>query len=192
MPWAAVSGDEADQSASASRSGSCIGPGAALAAGRLSVVDATNPTRRPAPLVQRARASVPVAAIVLDLPPAVVHARNAGRARVVDRDVVDRHLALSGARSITIDWRRRASMRSSSCAHRRMSRHSPSRDVCPNGQAPNAPISAIAMPARTMPTACSRVTRSRSTTAARTTVATGYSDDSTDAIASGPVCTASM
>ena len=39
--------------------------------------------------------------------------------------------------------------------------------------------------------AWSRVTRSRSTTAARMTVATGYIADRTDAIASCPVWTAS-
>lgn len=94
---AAVSGSEADQRASAvafrilhrtlERR---------LAAGQLTVVDATNtkPEHR-RPLVARARAAgVPVVAIVLDLPPARVLAQNAGRAnRVVDRDVVDRHLA---------------------------------------------------------------------------------------------------
>lgn len=92
---AAVAGDETDQRASAvafrilhrtvERR---------LAAGRLTVVDATNTGvagRRP--LIQRAHAAgVPVAAIVLDLPPTVVHARNAGRARTVDRDVIDRQL----------------------------------------------------------------------------------------------------
>ena len=91
----AVAGDEADQSASrvafqilhrdlARR----------LAAGRLTLVDATNlraSNRRP--LLQRARAAgVPVAAIVLDLPPAVVRARNGERARVVDDEVIDRQL----------------------------------------------------------------------------------------------------
>jgi protein phosphatase len=94
---AAVSGDEANQAASAvafrilhrmlDRR---------LAGGQLTVVDATNTKadhRRP--LVSRAKAAgVPATAIVLDLPPAHVHAQNAGRhARVVDRGVVDRHLA---------------------------------------------------------------------------------------------------
>jgi len=93
---AVVSGDEADQGASAvafrilhrtieHR----------LGAGRLTVVDATNAAaahRRP--LIRRAGAAgVPIAAIVLDLAADAVHAQNAGRLRVVDRDVVDRHLA---------------------------------------------------------------------------------------------------
>ena len=65
-----------------------------LAAGRLSVIDATNalPAHR-APLLRRAHAlGLPVVAIVLDLPADIVHTQNAGRARVVDRAVVDRHL----------------------------------------------------------------------------------------------------
>jgi predicted kinase len=93
---AVVSGDEADQTVS----------GIAfrilhrtvtrrLAAGRLTVVDATNSTpslRRP--LVARARAAgFPAVAIVLDLDPEQVRAQNAGRPRVVDAAVVDRHLA---------------------------------------------------------------------------------------------------
>lgn len=93
---AVVSGNEADQRASAvafrilhrtlERR---------LAAGQLTVADATNtkPEHR-RPLLARARAAgVPAVAIVLDLPSALVHAQNAGRAkRVVDREVVDRHL----------------------------------------------------------------------------------------------------
>jgi len=91
-----VSGDEANQGASAvafrilhrmlERR---------LAAGQLTVVDATNTrSEHRRPLIARARAAgVPTVAIVLDLPPELVHARNAGRsARVVDREVVDRHL----------------------------------------------------------------------------------------------------
>lgn len=94
---AAVAGDEADQRASglafrilhrelAKR----------LAAGRLTVIDATNtrPEHR-RPLLARARAAgVPTVAIVFDLAGDVVHARNAAReGRVVDREVVDRQLA---------------------------------------------------------------------------------------------------
>jgi predicted kinase len=93
---AIVSGDEANQAAS---------PVAfrilhraldrRLEAGLTAVVDATNalPSYR-RPIVVRARASgaTPVA-IVLDLDPAEVHARNAARRRVVDAAVVDRHLA---------------------------------------------------------------------------------------------------
>ncbi len=94
---AAVSGDAADQRASAvafrilhrtiERR---------LADGKLTVVDATNTrSEHRRPLLSRARlAGVPTVAIVLDLPPEHVHAQNAGRTtRVVDRDVVDRHLA---------------------------------------------------------------------------------------------------
>lgn len=100
---AVVSGDEADQRVS----------GVAfrilhrtvdrrLAEGRLTVVDATNAAatvRRP--LLQRARLhGVPSVAIVLDLDPRVVHAQNATRPRIVDRDVIDRHL---GAIRRTVD-----------------------------------------------------------------------------------------
>jgi protein phosphatase len=66
-----------------------------LATGRLTVVDATNvvaSVRRP--LVARARAAgLSVTAIVLDLEPDRVRLQNAGRTRVVDPDVVERHLA---------------------------------------------------------------------------------------------------
>lgn len=93
---AVVSGDEADQNVSgiafrilhrtvAKR----------LAAGRFTVVDATNvvtSVRRP--LIARARAAgLPVTAIVLDLDPDHVRRQNAGRTRIVGPDVVDRHLA---------------------------------------------------------------------------------------------------
>jgi protein phosphatase len=67
-----------------------------LAAGHLTVVDATSiePAARRS-LVQRARmAGVPATAIVLDLPAAVVLARNAARPeRTVAEDIVRRHLA---------------------------------------------------------------------------------------------------
>ncbi len=67
-----------------------------LMAGQTTVVDATNVTaraRRELLAIAR-RAGVPAVAIVLDLPAAVVHARNAARTeRVVDAAVVDRHLA---------------------------------------------------------------------------------------------------
>lgn len=93
---AVVSGDEADQNASgiafrilhrtvAKR----------LASGRLTVIDATNlgaSVRRP--LIARARAAgLPVTAIVLDLDPDRVRLHNTTRSRVVDPDVVERHLA---------------------------------------------------------------------------------------------------
>ena len=67
-----------------------------LAVGRLTVVDATNvtPHARRVLIGRAADARIPAVAIVLDLPPATVHARNAGRtSRVVPTDVVDRHLA---------------------------------------------------------------------------------------------------
>jgi predicted kinase len=44
--------------------------------------------------VVRARAAgLPTAAIVLDFDPKLVRSQNAGRQRIVGRDVVDRHLA---------------------------------------------------------------------------------------------------
>jgi protein phosphatase len=93
---AVVSGDEADQAASRTAF-SMLHRALArrLAAGSLTVVDATNLRREHRrPLLERARtAGVPAVAIVLDLPADVVRARNAGRARVVDADVIDRHFA---------------------------------------------------------------------------------------------------
>jgi protein phosphatase len=94
---AAVSGDPADQRATrpafsilhrelASR----------LAAGRLVVVDATSVEERArrALLLGAKAAGVPATALVLALPRAVVHARNAARLdRPVPTDVVERHLA---------------------------------------------------------------------------------------------------
>lgn len=92
-----VSGDEADQRVSALAFRRLYADVTdRLRARRLSVVDATNVTRqaRRTLLVQAQEAGVPAVAIVLDLPAAVVHARNAGRAaRVVDLAVVERHLA---------------------------------------------------------------------------------------------------
>lgn len=100
---AVVSGDEADQAVS----------GVAfkilhrtvdrrLGEGSLTVVDATNAApivRRP--LLQRARLhGVPSVAIVLDLEPRIVRAQNAARPRIVDPDVIDRHL---GAIRQTVD-----------------------------------------------------------------------------------------
>jgi protein phosphatase len=66
-----------------------------LAAGRLVIVDATNVERhaRRALIARAKSAGVPAVAIVLALPPGVVHARNAARnGRVVDPAVVDLHL----------------------------------------------------------------------------------------------------
>jgi protein phosphatase len=94
---AAVSGNEADQTASAvafrilhrtvERR---------LAEGELTVVDATNTkAEHRRPLISRARITeTPTIAIVLDLPASTVNAQNAGRSeRVVNPDVVERHLA---------------------------------------------------------------------------------------------------
>lgn len=92
---AAVAGDEADQSASGTAFAILHREVAhRLSGGRLTVVDATNlrrEHRRPL-LVRARRAGVPAAAVVLDHPPDVIRARNAGRRRVVDTDVIDRHL----------------------------------------------------------------------------------------------------
>ena len=94
---AAVSGNEADQRASAvafrilhrtvERR---------LAGNETTVVDATNTkSEHRQPLLMRARRSgTPTVAIVLDLPAAIVIAQNAARTeRVVDPEVVERHLA---------------------------------------------------------------------------------------------------
>jgi predicted kinase len=93
---AVVAGDEADQRASAVAFGILHRTlDRRLRRGLLTVVDATNAVaahRRP--LIRRANAAgFPLVAIVLDLPPPVIHANNAGRARIVDREVIDRHLA---------------------------------------------------------------------------------------------------
>lgn len=66
-----------------------------LGEGLLTVVDATNlaPAAR-RPLIRRAQSlGFPAAAIVLDLDAETVLAQNASRRRIVDPDVVDRHLA---------------------------------------------------------------------------------------------------
>jgi protein phosphatase len=93
---AAIAGDEADQRAT--------GPAFAalgralerrLDAGRRTVIDATNvrAADRARWLATARRRGIAVAAIVLDLPRDIILARNAGRARVVDEEVIDRHLA---------------------------------------------------------------------------------------------------
>jgi len=67
-----------------------------LADRRLTVVDATSiePGARRSLMARAIAAQVPAVAVVLDLPPAVVLARNAARrSRVVDETVVHRHLA---------------------------------------------------------------------------------------------------
>jgi predicted kinase len=93
---AVVSGDEDDQTASkvAFRILHRTVDGR-LGAGRLTVVDATNlaPAAR-RPLIRRAHSlGFPAAAIVLDLDAETVLAQNAARRRIVDPEVVDRHLA---------------------------------------------------------------------------------------------------
>jgi protein phosphatase len=94
---AAISGSEADQRASAAAFRALHRTvDRRLAAGAMTVVDATNAKRDSRrPLIDRARATgTPVVAIVLDLPPSTIQAQNAARtARVVDPAVVDRHLA---------------------------------------------------------------------------------------------------
>jgi predicted kinase len=94
---ALIAGDESDQRATRAAFGRLDRDLARrLAAGRLTVVDATSveaPARR-ALLARAAAASVPASAIVLDLPVELVIARNARRtSRVVAEDVVRRHLA---------------------------------------------------------------------------------------------------
>lgn len=69
---------------------------ARLAAGRLTVVDATNllPGARRAVLARRPDASFPTIALLFDPPPDTVRDRNASREeRTVPRAVVERHLA---------------------------------------------------------------------------------------------------
>ena len=94
-----IAGDPADQSAT--RAAFAVLHASLdrrLRAGRLTVVDATNLTTaaRRTLLSSAAAAGVPAVAIVLDLAPAVVLARNAARPdRVVPEDVVRRHLGLT-------------------------------------------------------------------------------------------------
>jgi predicted kinase len=93
---AIVGRDEADQRATAPAFAALHRQLARrLAAGHLTVVDATNVERhaRRALLVRAARAGVPAAAIVFDLDAELVLARNAARAgRVVDPAIVTLHL----------------------------------------------------------------------------------------------------
>jgi predicted kinase len=94
---AIIAGDEADQGATRPAFAALHRElGRRLRAGRLTVVDATNTqaSARRALLVRARAAGVPSAAIVLDLPATTVHRHNAERVgRVVDPDVVERHLA---------------------------------------------------------------------------------------------------
>jgi protein phosphatase len=95
---AIVGRDEADQRATAPAFAALHRQLARrLAARAFTVVDATNVERhaRRALLVRALRAGVPAAAIIFDLPPALVLARNAARAgRVVDPAIVALHLRL--------------------------------------------------------------------------------------------------
>jgi predicted kinase len=94
---AAISGSEADQRASAAAFRALHRTvERRLAAGTMTVVDATNAKREHRrPLIGRAHTTdTPVVAIVLDLPRSTVQAQNTARtARTVDATVVDRHLA---------------------------------------------------------------------------------------------------
>ena len=93
---ALISGDAADQTVTRAAFGRLHrGLAARLARGQLTVVDATNVDRaaRRALLRHAAAAGLPAVAIVLDLPPEIVLARNAARrGRTVDDRVVVRHL----------------------------------------------------------------------------------------------------
>ena len=93
---AAVSGNEADQTASVVAFQILHKTlGHRLTNGETTVVDATNTkAEHRRPLLARAHAAnLPAVAIVLDLPPEVIHAQNNARTtRVVDPDVVYRHL----------------------------------------------------------------------------------------------------
>jgi len=103
---ALIAGDETDQRATKPAFGRLHRELARrLAAGLLSVVDATNiePAARRALVTRAARASLPATAVVLDLPPSLVLARNAARpSRVVAEAVVQRHL---DRLRVTIDGR---------------------------------------------------------------------------------------
>ena len=94
----AISGDAADQSVTrAAFTHLHRALDRRLAAGLLTVVDATNVTSAARRSIRRAAArhGVPVVAIVLHLTHDVVLARNEGRTeRQVPREVVDRHLGL--------------------------------------------------------------------------------------------------
>lgn len=93
---AAVSGNEANQNASAVAFGILHRTLAhRMAEGKMTVVDATNTrAEHRRPLLARASAGgIPAVAIVLDLPAERIHAQNAARSRrVVDPAIVDRHI----------------------------------------------------------------------------------------------------
>jgi Predicted kinase len=93
---ARIAGDESDQRATRAAFGQLYRTLERRLAHRLlTVVDATNIERsaRQGLLVRAGAAGLPAIAIVLDLPPATILARNAGRSsRIVDERVVRRHL----------------------------------------------------------------------------------------------------
>jgi protein phosphatase len=93
---ALIAGDESDQRATRAVFGRLHRAlERRLADGLLTIVDATNVERsaRRALLVRAMDAGLPSIAIVLDLPPATIVARNAARSsRIVDERVVRRHL----------------------------------------------------------------------------------------------------
>ncbi len=108
----AISGDAADQSASrAAFRALHRALDRRLAVGLTTVVDATNATAAARRSIREiaARHGVPTIAIVLDLPAAVVRARNAARAgRRVPDAVVSRHLECGRRRSRGARWPPRA------------------------------------------------------------------------------------
>ena len=97
---AIIAGDEADQRVTGAAF-RALGKALErrLAGGSLTVIDATNlkPADRRPWIAAARRHGIPAVAIVFDLPPEVVHARNRARGRVVDAEVVDRHLAMLAA-----------------------------------------------------------------------------------------------
>ncbi|MEO5885302.1 MAG: AAA family ATPase, partial [Candidatus Limnocylindrales bacterium] len=94
---ARIAGDERDQRATGAAFRAIgVALERRLAADLLTVIDATNlrPADRRPWLAAARRHHVPAIAIVVDLPEGLVQSQNAGRDRVVDAEVVDRHLAL--------------------------------------------------------------------------------------------------
>lgn len=92
---AAIAGDERDQRAtSAAFRAMDRALERRLVADKLTVIDATNVARRDRRswVLAARRHSMPLVAIVLDLPALTVLAQDAGRDRVVGSDIVGRHL----------------------------------------------------------------------------------------------------
>ena len=107
---AIIAGDEADQRVTGAAF-RALGKALErrLAGGLLTVIDATNlkPADRRPWIAAAHRHGFPAVAIVFDLPPEVVHARNRTRGRVVDAGVVDQHLerlaTLAGSDRLTAE-----------------------------------------------------------------------------------------